>query len=140
MGKTTIIMVAVLAVTVGVYQVAINKVEISVVGSAETHSYRLQAEEIAKSGVHLAIQQLRSRSSTGALMSSSKEMDLFGGTVTFIADDFGLPANQLRITSQADYKGTRATVVVIVERTHVHQGNHDQERWQIVETLEVHVG
>ena len=136
MGKTTIIMVAVLAVTVGVYEIAIRKIETSVQGSAEIHAFRLQAEEIAKSGVHLAVQGLRSKSGRSALEAGIRDKELMGGTVTYITDNNFLSANHIRIIAQADYKGIEATVVVVVLRT---AKNDKGERWQIVEISEVTV-
>ncbi len=135
MGKTTIIMVAVLAVTVGVYEIAIKKTEASVRGKAETHAFQLQAEQIAISGVHLAVQGLRSKSGRAVLNAGITDKELLDGIVTYITDDDGLPPDELRITSQGEFKGIVATVVVLVRRTH--EAKHGGERWQIVEITEV---
>ena len=139
MGKTALILVATLSVIVGLYSVGIKKVDSSVERNAATHSYKAQAEEIAKSGVQLAVNTMKSQSLKTYLKNGYKigllDKQMLKGTVNFTIDQTSLPDGYCRVTAVGDFKGYEATHVALLKLVGTGKVNGiNLDRWRIVRT------
>lgn len=141
MGKTALILVAAFSVSVGLYGIGIQKANKNVQTSAAVHAYRAQAQEIAKSGVHLAVNAMRSPNINSYLKKGYKvgllDKKLFDGMMDYIIDNYGLPPDYARITAVGEFKGHEATYAALVQL--VGSGTvkgAPKERWKIVRTFE----
>lgn len=133
MGNSRVIFVGAVSIILGLYSVGLQKAERAVNRVGETHAYQMQAEEIAKGGVALAINKMgTSKPSTLPTLFS---LSMFGGTVSYIVDDAGLSSNEARITAQGIYKGHQVSRVAVVRITSTTSSK--KKKWTNWETVKV---
>ncbi|MEX1138776.1 MAG: hypothetical protein WEB33_08985 [Bacteroidota bacterium] len=133
MGNSRVIFVGAVSIILGLYSVGLQKAERAVDRVGEVHAYQMQAEEIAKGGVALAINKMgTSKPSTLPTLSN---LSMFGGTVSYIVDDAGLPSDQARITAQGIYKGHQVTRIAVIQLTST--SGTKKKKWSNWETVKV---
>lgn len=141
MGKTALILVAAFAITVGLYTVGIKKVDKGIQTDAAVESYRVQAAEIAKSGIHMAVSALQYPALHNQLKAGQRiellNKPLFEGELDYIIDNSGLPEDYARVTSTGDFKGHQATYVAVIRRVGSgNVGGKVKNRWAIDQASE----
>lgn len=140
MGKTALILVATLSVIVGLYSVGVKKVDTSVEKNAASHAYKAQAEEIAKSGVQLAVNTMKSQILKNYLKNGYKigllDKQILKGKVNFTIDQTNLPDGYCRVTAVGNFKGYEATYAALLKLVGTGNVNGaNQDRWRIVRTF-----
>lgn len=115
MGNSRVIFVGAVSIIMGLYSVGLQKVERAVNNIGTMHACQMQAEEIANSGITLAVFAMGISKPTP--LPSLNARSAFQGVVSYIVDDNGLAVNEARITSQGTYKGHQVTRVAIIKLT-----------------------
>lgn len=134
MGNSRVIFVGAVSIILGLYSVGLQKAERAVGRIGEVHAYQMQAEEIAKGGVALAINKMGT--SKPATLPSLSALSIYGGTVSYAVDDAGLPADEARITSVGTYQGYKVTRIAVVRLTSTVSGTR-KKRWSNWEVVKV---
>ncbi len=133
MGNSRVIFVGAVSIILGLYSVGLQKAERAVSRVGETHAYQMQAEEIAKAGIALAINKLGT--SKPSPLPTLSNLAIFGGTVSYIVDDAGLGSNEARITVDAIYKGHQVSRIAVVRITS--SSTSKRKKWTNWETVKV---
>ncbi|MBI2618823.1 MAG: hypothetical protein HYW57_01950 [Ignavibacteriales bacterium] len=135
MGNSRVIFVGAVSVIMGLYSVGLQRAERAVGRIGEVHSYQMQAEEIAKAGVALAINKLENKKPSQ--LPKLNNLSIFGGIVSYVVDDDGLPAEQARIKSTGTYKNHQAVRTAIVTLTGTTGGGKKKKKWSNWEVVRV---
>ncbi len=131
MGNSRVIFVGAVSVIMGLYTVGLQKAERAVDRIGEVHAYQMQAEEIARSGVSLAINKMGL--SKPSKLPKLTGLSIFGGTVSYVVDDAGLPSDQARVTSTGTFMSHTATRVAVVRLTGTMKEKKKKwSNWEIV--------
>lgn len=134
MGNARVIFVGAVSVILGLYSVGLERSERAVNRVAEVHAYQMQAEEIAKGAVALAVNQMGN--SKPAALPSMSGRSMFGGTASYVVDDQGLASNEARITAKGVYNGHTVSRVAVIRLTST-QTISRKKRWSNWETVRV---
>ncbi|HWP82424.1 MAG TPA: hypothetical protein VNN76_07195 [Bacteroidota bacterium] len=113
MGSSRTILLSGIYAMLGVYTLGIREADIMPYRIAAAHADQLQAEEIAKIGVQLCINDLGSSKPTA--LPFAWEKSVVGGKLTYYSNDAGLASDQVRIISIGKFNGQRATRVAVVK-------------------------
>jgi hypothetical protein len=134
MGNARVIFVGAVSVILGLYSVGLERSERAVQRVAEVHSYQMQAEEIAKGAVALAVNQMGTSKPTAlpALVGRS----MFGGVGSYVADDAGLSSDEARITARGVYNGHTVVREAVIRLTST-QSVSRKKKWSNWETVKV---
>ncbi|MBI4418821.1 MAG: hypothetical protein HY563_08585 [Ignavibacteriales bacterium] len=134
MGNARVIFVGAVSVILGLYSVGLERANRAVARVAEVHAFQMQAEEIAKGGVALAINQMGT--SKPNTLPALTGLSMFGGTVSYVVDDQGLAADEARITAQGVYLGHTVVHEAVVKLTSVEAVSKKKKwsNWQAVKT------
>ena len=133
MGNSRVILVGAVSIILGLYSVGLQKAERAVDRVGEIHAYQMQAEEIAKGGIALAVNKMGT--SKPAALPSLSYLSVFGGTVSYVVDDAGLPSNEARITVQGIYKGHQVSRIAVIRLTST--SGSKKKKWSNWETVKV---
>lgn len=133
MGNARVIFVGAVSVILGLYSVGLERAERAVGRVAEVNAYQMQAEEIAKGGVAMAINKLGTEKPT--TLPSQSAMAMFGGTVSYVVNDQGLGADEARIRATGIYQGHTAVREAVVKLTSTQEKK--KKRWNNWEVLRV---
>lgn len=131
MGNARVIFVGAVSVILGLYSVGLERADRAVSRVAEVHAYQLQAEEIAKGGVAMAVQAMGS--SKPSQLPSMSPRPMFGGTASYVVDEQGLASDEARITAQGVFQGHTVTREVVVKLRSVSSG--PKKKWSNWETV-----
>ena len=85
MGNSRVMFIAAISAILGLYTLGIHKADSRVQSIPLAHAYKMQAKEIAKSGVGMAIQKII-RNGTWVLREPS--VNLLGGSMSYTAINF----------------------------------------------------
>ncbi|GJQ22113.1 MAG: hypothetical protein HBSIN02_24680 [Bacteroidia bacterium] len=132
MGNARVIFVGAVSVILGLYSVGLEKADRAVSRVAEVHAYQMQAEEIAKGGIALAVNTMGT--SRPSQLPSMSPRPMFGGTVSYVVDDQGLPSDQARITAWGVFQGHTVKREAIVQLTSTQRIGR-RKRWSNWETV-----
>jgi hypothetical protein len=133
MGNSRVIFVGAVSIILGLYSVGLQKAERAVDRVGEIHAYQMQAEEIAKGGIALAINKMGT--SKPSALPSLANLSMFGGTVSYVVDDAGLSSDEARITAQGIYKGHQVSRVAVVTLTST--SGKKKKKWSNWEIVKV---
>lgn len=133
MGNSRVIFVGAVSIILGLYSVGLQKAERAVERVGEIHAYQMQAEEIAKGAIALAINKLGT--SKPASLPTLSNLSMFSGTASYVVDDAGLSSNEARITAQGIYKGHQVSRVAVVRLTSTTISK--KKKWSNWETVKV---
>ncbi len=134
MGTAKVIFLSGLYIIMGVYTVGFNKANTSVRNIANYQASRVEAAQIAQTGIQYAVRDL------GTAMPStlpfSGNVTMMGGSMSYTSDNAGLPADQARVTAVGTYNGEQVTTIAIVKLMNSLPdagGKHRWNSWQIVQ-------
>jgi len=85
MGNSRVMFIAAISAVLGLYTLGIHKADSRVQSIPLSHAYKMQAKEIAKSGVGMAIQRIIKN---GKWVNRTTEASLLGGSMTYTAINF----------------------------------------------------
>lgn len=135
MGNSRVIFVGAVSIILGLYSVGLQKAERAIGRVGETHAYQMQAEEIAKGAIALAVYKMGVSKPTA--LPSLSNLSMFGGTASYVVDDAGLPSNEARITAQGIYKGHQVSRIAVIRLTSATFTK--KKKWSNWETVKVFV-
>ena len=141
MGTQALVFFAALSLSIAWYGLNIKEADRKVQSSAEHHAYRVQAVQLAYSGLEVAVHKL-GWEKPSKISSVAGEFLFDEGSVVYTADDDGLPnkEKEARVTSVATYYGYNATTVAILECvgfTKTWSKEKGKKKWFGWETLSV---
>lgn len=114
-------------IILGLYVFGFNSADEVTSKVSYTAAVTTQAEQLAQTGVSMALLKLGSVSSASLTTQSKTTM---GGTVTYDAQQGSLSSDQRTITSSATI-GTSANAVTVTVKSVVH---FDKNRWRVLRT------
>lgn len=135
MGNSRVIFVGAVSMIIGLYAVGLQKAERAVNRIGQVHASQMQSEEIAKSGVSLAVNAMGT--SKPSPLPSLSNQSAFGGALSFMVDDAGLAADEARITSMGIFGDHQAMRVAIVKLTPP-SSTTTKKRWSSWEIVRVY--
>jgi len=132
MGNARVIFVGAVSVILGLYSVGLEKSERAVQRVAKVHSYQMQAEEIAKGAVALAVNQMGN--SKPAALPTLTSRSMFGGIASYVVDDQGLASNEARITARGVFNGHTVVRQAVIRLTSTQSISRKKKwsNWEIV--------
>jgi hypothetical protein len=131
MGNSRVIFVGAVSIILGLYSTGLQKAERAVNRVGVIHSFQVQAEEIAKAGISLAIESLGT--SKPSPLPSLSNLSIHGGTVRYVTDESGLASDEVRITSISEYQSYRVTKTAIVKVSKISATTRKKwANWEIV--------
>ncbi|MGH2567232.1 MAG: hypothetical protein ACRDGA_02755 [Bacteroidota bacterium] len=113
MGSAKVVFVSGFCIILGIYSYGFRNTDSKLQNIGAIHSYEVQADEIAKSGIAHAINALGAAKPHA--LPSLNTKSLFSGTLAYSCDDVGLAIDQVRITSTGKFQGQQITRVAIVK-------------------------
>lgn len=134
MGNARVIFVGAVSVILGLYSVGLERAERAVGRVAEVHAYRMQAEEIAKAGVAMAINKLGTAKPN--TLPRQAIMSMFGGTVSYVVDDDGLGEDEARIRATGTFQDHTMVCEAIVQLTSTTK-EKKKKKWNNWEVLRI---
>jgi hypothetical protein len=140
MGNTKVIFLSGLCVIIGLYTYNIREADSKAQSASNAHVFRLQAEEVAKSGTQHAINKLGTAKPNRLPRLSNQS--LFGGVLNYRCDDSGLDGDRVRITSSGTVSGhtiTRIAVVNLSTKVQETMGKGKPKQWNQWEIEKVYV-
>jgi len=134
MGHARVIFVGAVSVILGLYSVGLERSKRAVQRVAEVHAYQMQAEEIAKGAVALAVNQMGN--SKPAALPTLTNRSMFGGVGSYVVDDQGLPSNEARIAARGIFHGHTVIREAVIRLTST-QSVGRKKKWSNWETVKV---
>ncbi len=125
MGTSKGVLLSGVALIIGFYTVGIKKTDRMTAEMAETRANELQSENIAQSGVRLAINELVV---SNFATNSSKSLDLLGGTISYTITS---SSGSAHITSTGQFSGRTVKVIADVQQTPTQPTKSRGNMWQI---------
>jgi predicted RNA methylase len=122
MGTSKIIMLSGVYVILGVYLINFNSADNTMLDSALSTASTAQAEQLARTGLSLALVYMADNASTNSF--SEKSLSTMGGTVAYSASrPAAFPASQSQVVSVGTVNGKQITMTAVF---HYYGG-----RWKI---------
>ncbi len=112
MGTSKVIFISGLCIIIGVYSYNFRHADSGAVMRSDALAKRIQAEEIAKSGIQHAINKLGTAKPDQ--MPKLRKRSLYGGVLNYVCDDSGLEGDRIRITSSGAIGGVAITRIAVV--------------------------
>ena len=114
MGTSKIIMLSGVYVILGVYVINFNSVDTTILDSALSTASTAQAEQLARTGLSLALAYMADNSATYSF--SERSLSTMGGSVTYSADrPASLPASQSQVVAVGTFNGKQITMTAVFQ-------------------------
>ncbi len=124
MGTSKIVMLTGVYMILGMYSVSFTAVDKTNSSIAESAANVIQAEQIARTGISLAMTKMGGVYSLATRSYSNQTATLMGGTVVYSASHLGLPASQSQVTSTGTFSGKTVTITAVF--------SYERNRWRII--------
>lgn len=85
MGNSRVMFIAAISAVLGLYTLGIKKADSQVQAIPLSHAYKMQAKEIAKSGIAIALQKIIKN---GNWIEQTRSAEVLGGTLSYTAVNF----------------------------------------------------
>ena len=121
MGSSKIIMLSGVYLILGFYTVSFYQAERTNSLTVEAVANSVQAEQLARTGISMALVEMGSSSTTTSF--STKTVSMTGGSVTYSATTTAI-TSQSKITSTADFNGRTVSMTAIF--------SYDRGRWRMI--------
>ena len=123
MGTSKIIMLSGVYLVLGMYTLSFSEADKANSTQAATVASSIQAEQLARTGVSLAMTKMGTNSAMFSY--SDQSSSVMNGTVVYSASrPAGFPASQSQITSTGTFNGKTLTITAVC--------SYDRGRWRIV--------
>lgn len=122
MGTSKIIMLSGIYTILGAYVIGFNSMDNTSFNSALAASSKAQAEQLARTGISLALNYMGSDNAMSTY--SQKSLTTMGGTASYQASNSGLPTTQSQVVCVGTYNGKTVTMTATF---HYYGG-----RWKIL--------
>ncbi|MDP1677162.1 MAG: hypothetical protein Q8L88_09870, partial [Bacteroidota bacterium] len=110
MGTSKIAMLSGVYLILGMYTVSFTTTDRENNSIAESVANSIQAEQIARTGISLAMTKMGGTYSSSTREYSNQNASVMNGSVVFSASQSGLPASQSQVTSTATFAGKTVTI------------------------------
>ncbi|HEY4611787.1 MAG TPA: hypothetical protein VII11_02270 [Bacteroidota bacterium] len=114
MGNSKAIMLGAISLIIGMYAVKIKQADQSVAQIGNSRGSELQALELAKTGVDLAVNELSA--TQNGISWRSRQKSILGGSVNYTIDNIAFGKEKVTVT--ATYNGQSRTVIAELEKSH----------------------
>jgi len=121
MGSSKIIMLSGVYLILGFYTVSFYQADRTNSVSVEAVANSVQAEQLARTGISMALADMGSSSTTKSF--AAKSVSMTNGTITYSASTTGI-SSQSKITSTAVFNGRTITMTAIF--------SYDRGRWRMI--------
>jgi hypothetical protein len=123
MGTSKIIMLSGIYLILGIYSVGFDVADETNFQLSANNANAVQAEQIARSGISLAMTNMGADS----LMHTYNEIttEVMCGSVVYSASQIGLPSSQSQIVSTGNFNGKTVVVKAVVI--------YDRNRWRLIQ-------
>ena len=123
MGTSKIVMLSGVYLVLGMYTLSFSEAGKASSTQAATIASSIQAEQLARTGVSLAMTKMGTKSAMYSY--SDQSSSVMNGTVVYSAErPAGFPASQSQITSTGTFNGKTLTITAVC--------SYDRGRWRIV--------
>ncbi|MBI3004177.1 MAG: hypothetical protein HYY49_02030 [Ignavibacteriales bacterium] len=113
MGASKGVLLSGIALIVGMYAVGIKKADAIIAGSAGTRVYQIQSDANARTGIRLALNDMRDNNSWST---RSKTIIFLADTIQYDIDNIQSSSpKKAKITSTSRFKGVETKVIAYVE-------------------------
>ena len=122
MGTSKIVMLSGIYLILGMYTVSFTSADRNNSSIAESVANSIQAEQIARTGVSLAMTKMGGSSSINSF--TDQNASVMNGSVVYSASQSGLPASQSQVTSTGTYFGKTVTIKAVF--------SYERNRWRVI--------
>lgn len=114
MGNSRVMFIAAISAVLGLYTLGIKRADSQVQAIPLSHAYKMQAKEIAKSGVGVALQKIIKN---GKWIEQATSLDVMGGTLNYTAVNFSQYGyNWAYVYVSGQYKNQNVSAYAWVEQ------------------------
>ena len=124
MGTSKIVMLSGIYLMLGTYTVSFTSADRNNSTIAETVANSVQAEQIARTGISLAITKMGGTYSVATRSYTNQNASVMNGSVVYSASQTGLPATQSQVTSTGTFSGKTVTIKAVL--------SYDRNRWRLI--------
>jgi hypothetical protein len=122
MGTTKIVMLSGVYLILGMYTIGFTTADRSNSSIAESMANSIQAEQIARTGISLAMTKMGGIYSTHTY--TNQNASVMSGSVIYSASQNGLPSSQSQVTSIGTFAGKIVTMKALF--------SYERNRWRII--------
>ena len=122
MGTSKIVMLSGVYLILGMYTVSFTAADRNNSSIAESVANSIQAEQIARTGISLAMTKMGSSFATSSY--TNQNASVMNGSVVYSASQTGLPTSQSQVTSTATFAGKTVTIKAVF--------SYDRNRWRVI--------
>jgi hypothetical protein len=122
MGTSKIVMLSGIYLILGMYTVSFTSADRNNSSISESVANSIQAEQIARTGISLAMTKMGASSSTSSY--TNQNASVMNGSVVYSASQSGLPATQSQVTSTGTFSGKTITIKAVF--------SYDRNRWRVI--------
>ncbi len=122
MGTSKIVMLSGVYLILGMYTVSFTAADRNNSTIAESVANSIQAEQIARTGISLAMTKMGSSFATSSY--TNQNASVMNGSVVYSASQTGLPTSQSQVTSTATFAGKTVTIKAVF--------SYDRNRWRVI--------
>ena len=124
MGTSKIIMLSGVYLILGMYTVSFTSADRSNSTIAESVANSIQAEQIARTGISLAMTKMGGINSSSTREYGNQNASVMSGSVVYSASQAGLPASQSQVISSGTFAGKTVTIKAVF--------SYDRNRWRVI--------
>lgn len=139
MGSSKVALTGLVTMIIGIYSMGIKKAETAAMTASNNRAYTIQVEELAKTALHVAMNDLSSLKKNDAKGSHNKS--ILGGTIDYTIVFTKGDDSEARVTVVTTINGTTSTLVAMHEKVadSDFKGNklETRGRWKTVKTYSV---
>ena len=122
MGTSKIVMLSGVYLILGMYTVSFTAADRNNSTIAESVANSIQAEQIARTGISLAMTKMGASFATSSY--TNQNASVMNGSVVYSASQSGLPTSQSQVTSTATFAGKTVTIKAVF--------SYDRNRWRVI--------
>jgi len=122
MGTSKIVMLSGIYLILGMYTVGFTSADRNNSSIAESVANSIQAEQIARTGISLAMTKMGGSSSINSY--TDQNASVMNGSVVYSASPAGLPASQSQVTSTGTFSGKTVTIKAVF--------SYERNRWRVI--------
>lgn len=124
MGASKMVMLSGMYMMLGLYTTSFMNADKNNSAISESVANFIQAEQIARTGISLAMTKMGGTYSLSTRSYSGQTATVMGGTVVYSATATGLPASQSQVTSTGTFSGKTVTITAVF--------SYERNRWRII--------
>ena len=124
MGTSKIAMLSGVYLILGMYTISFTAADRNNSSIAESVANSIQAEQIARTGILLAMTKMGGTYSTSTCSYTDQNASVMNGSVIYSASQTGLPSSQSQVTSTGTFAGKTVTIKAVF--------SYERNRWRII--------